>query len=712
MIPKSKKTTKRRISEQFSLNNKVLKILCEKCSKKKETFLNDNCINCIFEKYNKFQNKEIKSIYLNSFDFLIDHEIIIYFENYKILINELKRILKNLLNFKTQCNYKDFKCNIFIGLESLLKTIKTIQNPIIIYNKIIKYESEINHFEIKNYCKECFKKIKTNISLIKKKIANLEVIKKYKNYNLKKDLYEEYTNFYDFLFTKLVKSTDIKSKKEVKEFNKKLIEDYKIQKYGIYKISIYELENEIEKKYVYKKYYQETINQDYFNKILIYTYENLELIKLNQIVSIENLINSYYFKAIKKIDEKFKISNNDKKKIALLVAIKILNLNKIFALLLDDNIEEIFLDSPYDKIYINHKIFGRCRTLIDFTGNEIERIKTFLRLYSGKRLDYSNPNIKFVLSNKFFYCRFTCDIAPINFKNFSLDIRKLNKNIFTIQDLLYYKTLSPKIASFLYYCILKKINITVTGKTDSGKTTLINSLDLLTPKEFRKIYIENAIESLDQHHLEKHQLKFEVDSLSEENDINKQKSGQIKKLLHRTPDIIYLGEILTQEECHAMFHCLTVGLKGFQTIHSNGIDSLINRFLFHFQIEKECLNDLDIIILMGKDNNRRIILSINQVYILDNKIINQPIFRYNSESDSWIQLKSLFNLKCIEKIHEFENISKENFDFFIKTYEDFFIHLKKSEKRPVFSLVKFFDKISFLSKLGLKNLATFRDSII
>ena len=186
--------------------------------------------------------------------------------------------------------------------------------------------------------------------------------------------------------------------------------------------------------------------------------------------------------------------------------------------------------------------------------------------------------IKLVIKNHYFYCRFAIDIEPIQIESFALDIRKLNKNVFTIQDLLKNGTLNSSIAAFLFFILLRRRNITITGETDTGKTTLINALDLLAPKEFRKIYVENVTESLRQIGLGKHQLKYRVDSLEDHPSKNYSKSNLIKTLLHRTPDLIYLGEILIKEEAEAMFHCLAAGLKGFQTIHANSIGSLINRF--------------------------------------------------------------------------------------------------------------------------------------
>lgn len=397
------------------------------------------------------------------------------------------------------------------------------------------------------------------------------------------------------------------------------------------------------------------------------------------------------------------------RKIAFLAALQKLNLQKLFPLLIDDNIEEIFLDSPNDKLYLNHQKYGRCRTDKKFTLKEIDRIKTLLRIYSGKSVDYINPSIKLVLNNKYFYCRFAIDTEPINLNKFSLDIRKLNKNIFTIQDLLKNKTLNPILAAYLYFSVLRRVNITVTGETNTGKTTLINALDLLVPKEFRKIYVESITESLNQSKFERHQLKYKVDPLEASNKQKFSKQNQIKKLLHRTPDIIYLGEILAREEAEAMFHCLAAGLRGFQTIHSNNLDSLMNRLLYHFEINISCLKDLDLLILMNKTREKRKILSISEINH-DTKQANgvyRQIFEYNPDSDKWNLLTDLFNTNSIKKMRKIEPINEKEFSMYIQIYEDIFNFLLRYHKISLEDLVALFDKISYFSFISLKELENF-----
>jgi type IV secretory pathway ATPase VirB11/archaellum biosynthesis ATPase len=406
---------------------------------------------------------------------------------------------------------------------------------------------------------------------------------------------------------------------------------------------------------------------------------------------------------------KYKLSENEIESISFVSALHKLKIEKIFPLLIDDQIEEIFLDSPKEKVYINHQKFGRCRTDIKLDIKDIERLKTFLRLYSGRRLDFSNPSIKVVIKNKYFYCRFAIDVGPIQLYDFALDIRKLNKNIYTIQDLLKNGTLNPTISAFLYFLILRRVNITVTGETDTGKTTLINALDLLTPKEFRKIYVENITESLNQSQYQKHQLKYRVDSLEEQSTHQASKQNQIKNLLHRSPDIIYLGEILTKEEAEALFHCLAAGLKGFQTIHSNNVDSFLNRIIHHFKINISCLSDLGLLILMKKNRKSRIIASIVEMknnIVEANKIYN-TLFKFDPHLKNWNAFKSLYVSNLVEQIRKYEDISQDKFQALFELYEDVFKTLHQIEKLDLYKLIELFDQLSFYSLTNVETLCVF-----
>jgi len=685
----------------------VLFIECKKCVLSEESNIQDKkCINCLL--YNLFLHKDrnVSLISNSRNEILIESQHIKIFLDYFKKVKKIKKRIKKILNVRNQkCSFEEFKCKISSNYMELQKINEyNYCDPLQIFNIIIELKSNIEKIQFNNsVCKKCRVHHENLIKFILEILNNLNIIRYFKNYH-NKDVH-----FYKYLFSNLLQLNNKTHK--VLEFplkeNEVPITTYNIGKYNIFKVNIHQRACENEKLYLVKLFLEEDKEKDYIEKIIKDTVLNVKFAEFNSIIPLETLINLFNDKSIEYLKSKYKLPESKIKKIGLLAALKKIQLCKLFPLLVDDLVEEIFLDSPYNDIYVNHQKFGRCRTKINLNLKEIERLKTMARLYSGKRLDYMNPSIKLVIKNQYFYCRFAIDVDPIKIHNFALDIRKLNKNILTIQDLLKNCTLNPLMAAFLYFNLLRKTNITITGKTDTGKTTLINTLDLLTPKEFRKIYVENVTESLKQVDFGKHQLKYQVDSLEDHLAQKYSKSNIIKTLLHRTPDIIYLGEILTKEEAEAMFHCLAAGLKGFQTIHGNTIDSLINRFLHHFKINESCLYDLDLLILMKKERNVRRVLSIYEICESKTGKYYDLIFKYDPSSKTWKQLKSLYETKIITELKEHEDLPIDKFNSMIKIYKEIFEFISEINDLDKIEEVDLFHKISYYSFISVDSLNQF-----
>ncbi len=685
----------------FGKRDLVLFIDCNKCVSRKETFnVNSRCLHCLF--YNLFLHKSanISSISWNGF-LIESHKIELFLEYFK-KIKKIRKIIQKLVNVRTiKCRFDEFKCG-FSPNFTKLQRIKESEfyDLLYVYQVISNVDPNPNKVQLNNLaCKKCLdyiEKLSKSILAIFNNLKGIQYFKKFHNKNV---------SFYEYLFSKTIYADH--ANPEILEFKLKksemLLKTYNIGQYHSFQVSIYKRSFESEKFYRIKLFLEKDKEKDYTEKIIKNILSNIDVGEFDNIIPLETLINVYKNESIELLNSKYNLPELEIKRIGLLVAIRKLGLEKLFPLLIDDLVEEIFLDSPYDNIYVNHQKYGRCRTMIKLTSTEMDRLKTMARLYSGKGLDYTNPSIKLVIKNNYFYCRLAIDIDPIQLHNFALDIRKLNRNIFTIQDLLKNGTLDSLMAAFLYFNVLRKSNITITGETDSGKTTLINALDLLTPKEFRKIYVENVTESLKQFDMGKHQLKYQVDSLENQFSQKYSKSNIIKTLLHRTPDIIYLGEILTKEESEAMFHCLAAGLKGFQTIHASSIDSLINRFLYHFDINKSCLYDLDLLVLMKKEQNLRRVLSISEVNKENNEVDKyyDSIFNYIPLSETWKLSKSLYETKVITEFKKSENLSKEKFTSIINIYREIFEFLTEINSIDKYELIDLFHKISYLSFISV-----------
>jgi type IV secretory pathway ATPase VirB11/archaellum biosynthesis ATPase len=687
----------------------TLVIDCNNCDKGEESKKNNReCLNCVL--YHIYLNKEHKFnlISILSNDTIIKRpkfeDLLTYFKK----LNKIKKIFGKLKDIReTKCKFVEFKCKFFQTFSNFYKNCENdYYNPNHIYNNLLKLISNLKNIKItNNICQKCHLYFLNSLEYVLDLLNDLKIIKNYKDACIGKG------NLPESLFSNIFCQVDSTQKCHLRRDKKNhtLLTTYKTGHYRLFQVSIFESLLEKEKLYKVQANFKEDEKKTYLEKIMNDVKQDVEIDQIDRITPLEGLIDAYNEKSIKILNSKYMISKSVKERISFMVTLKKMHLSKLFPLLIDDLIEEIFLDSPFDKIYINHRIYSRCRTDIRLNSKEIDRIKTLVRLYSGKRLDYMNPSIKLVLKNKYFYCRFAIDVDPIQIHKFAMDIRKLNKNIYTIQDLLKNGTLDSRMAAFLYFNLLRRRNITITGETDTGKTTLINALDLLTPKEFRKIYVENIVESLNEFDFGKHQLKYRVDSLDDNLTKKYSKSEIIKTLLHRTPDMIYLGEILTKEEAEAMFHCLSAGLKGFQTIHANNLNALINRFLYHFKIEKTCLSDLDLIIFMKKEINDRLRVSISEIKEKLNIDENffELIFKYDPGKGNWTELKNLYNTNIIAELKDFEVINNKNFLSVMKIYTDIFDFISKINKLDNFGLIDLFHKISYFSLHSIDSLTGF-----
>ncbi len=182
---------------------------------------------------------------------------------------------------------------------------------------------------------------------------------------------------------------------------------------------------------------------------------------------------------------------------------------------------------------------------------------------------------------------------------------------------------------------------------------------------------------------------------------NASKTQEIYRLLHRNPDLVYLGEVLTKEEAHAMFHCLSAGLRGFQTIHARDIDSLLNRWQYHFNIEPACYNDLDIIILLKRHSSKRFIAEVVELTFTNETIITHPIFRFDPDTSTWSKMPKLELLHCFQK----KSLSQKETRLIynqLGLYKTIFTSLSKKEdwdvKQHVTSFHTLYNKIEHLKK--------------
>jgi len=410
-------------------------------------------------------------------------------------------------------------------------------------------------------------------------------------------------------------------------------------------------------------------------------------------------------------NRRVRFSPDEEDKVVRLAVYRSLSLNSLMPLLLDENVEEIFMDAPGTPLYLDHRDWGRCVTRMTLSPREVVALKTRLRSESGMRLDMLNPSLKAEVSTPDFLCRFSVDVQPLANDGFSLDIRKLRKRHFTLPELIANGTLSAEAAAYLYFCLGRSRNITVIGEPNSGKTTLINALDLLTPASWRKITVEDVVESIPQWLSGAHQVRLKVAPIESRSGESESKSVEIVKLLHRAPDWIYLGEIQTAEHSRAMFHALSAGLRGLQTCHAGSPEQALRRWVVHHGVSPVCLLDLDVLVqlarISGKGREMRRVVRVcevkgitrvrKDVTMVDlGKCAVQlcSVFGWTPESSSLRCVSDLFQTPVLMKIKEIESLDSTSFGSELAFYKGLFERLSFLRIFDVESNVKIFQTLS------------------
>ena len=304
------------------------------------------------------------------------------------------------------------------------------------------------------------------------------------------------------------------------------------------------------------------------------------------------------------------------RELSRLAAFEAVGLPTIFALSRDRNVQEFFLDSPNSTIYLDHAKYGRCESHIFLTERERKALETHMDTFKGYTLDYSNPSLKNEFDVFGTRLRVSLDLDPLAVSGFSLDVRKLTSNTLSLADLVGMDVLSVEAAAFLVASLEASVNVTIVGETGTGKTTLLNALDEALDPRLRRIYIEDAVETKDLLERGYHQMKLRVDPFERGGETLRTKSAEITKILHRSPDLVILGEIQSEEHSRAFFQALSAGVRGLQTFHSSSPEQAVRRWLELHGISRANLLDLGIIVQMLRPHrlsSRRCVQSISAV---------------------------------------------------------------------------------------------------
>lgn len=243
---------------------------------------------------------------------------------------------------------------------------------------------------------------------------------------------------------------------------------------------------------------------------------------------------------------------------------------KVEPLIRDPYIEDIHCVG-LGPVFIEHKVFGRCRTSITFDKDE--DLDGYVRAMSeriGKPVSDTNPIVDATLPDgsriNMVYSR------EISKNGSSFTIRKFAGVPISITQLVNWRTLSAQIAAYLWLCLENSISIFVCGETASGKTTVLNAMTAFIRPTAKIFTVEDVAEAQIPHEAWQRLLTRESGT----------KGGRVemfdllKAALRSRPNYIIVGEIRSKEGAVA-FQGMQTGHPVLATFHASSVRKMIQR---------------------------------------------------------------------------------------------------------------------------------------
>lgn len=286
-----------------------------------------------------------------------------------------------------------------------------------------------------------------------------------------------------------------------------------------------------------------------------------------------------------------------------LCAFSALGLTPITPLLLDPEIEEIYLDRPGALCYVDHSKYGRLWYPYVVGRTTIQRLGLYTELSVGGGLSLSANTVKGYLQTDRLSLRISVDVEPLAADGGSCVVRKLYHSRWSLEELIRNGTVSAEVAALLVGAVRAGYSLIVAGLPRSGKTTLCNAILEHAPKEWRRLYIEDVLETKAPG-VEDRVVRYSTDSA-----FNTDKLLEVTKSLHRSPDLVFVGELQTKQQTLAAAMLMAVGIPCVQTVHATSLEGLLHRWRDIYQMRVDIRSPL-LAVFMGLRAGRREVLRV------------------------------------------------------------------------------------------------------
>lgn len=233
-------------------------------------------------------------------------------------------------------------------------------------------------------------------------------------------------------------------------------------------------------------------------------------------------------------------------------------------------------------------------------------------------------------------------LYPVAIDGPILTIRRFPKEAITMERLIDLGAIDEEATAFLEKLVKAGCNILVSGGTGCGKTTFLNALSGMVPKDQRVITIEDSAE-LQLQNLP-NLVRMETRNANVEGCREITIRDLIRTSLRMRPDRIIVGEVRGKEAVD-MLQSVNVGHSAMTTVHANSARDVVSRLetmvlmgmeLPIAAIRKQIVSGFDLMVHLGRlrDGSRRVMEIVEPVSVRGTEVALQTLFQFEEKGEA------------------------------------------------------------------------------
>jgi len=349
------------------------------------------------------------------------------------------------------------------------------------------------------------------------------------------------------------------------------------------------------------------------------------------------------------------LSYKELNKLARILVRQTIGFGLIEVLLMDDNLQDVFLNAPIalNPIFVRHSKYEECVTNVLPSHEDADSWAAKLRLQSGRPLDEAHP----VLDTDLVFGKVRARVAaiqkPLSPRGVAYAIRRHRDQPWTLPLFIKNKMINSFGAGLLSFMIDGNRTLLIAGTRSSGKTSMLGSLMLEIIPKVRTIVVEDTLElpvdALRRIGYNIQRLKVKSALLESTNEI--EASEGIRTSLRLGDSALIIGEVRSKE-AKALYEAMRVGALAnvvAGTIHGASPYGVFDRVVNDLEVPVTSFKATDLILVANPIKTPDGLHSMKRVVQLTE--VRDPmeekgfvdLLRYNVEKDELEPTDDLIN---------------------------------------------------------------------